>query len=73
MVMVYSTPGCPGCHLTCKHLDKCGVEYQLVDITTDRVAADVVAAFGYTHAPVVVAGDQHWSGYRPDRIEALAR
>jgi glutaredoxin-like protein NrdH len=28
-------------------------------------------ALGYLQAPVVVAGNEHWSGFRPDRIKAL--
>jgi len=29
-------------------------------------------ALGYLQAPVVVAGTDHWSGFRPDRIKTLA-
>jgi glutaredoxin-like protein NrdH len=29
-------------------------------------------ALGYLQAPVVTAGDDHWSGFRPDRIKALS-
>ena len=25
----------------------------------------------YLQAPIVVAGNEHWSGFRPDRIKAL--
>jgi len=28
-------------------------------------------ALGYLQAPVVMAGDDHWSGFRPDRIKAV--
>jgi glutaredoxin-like protein NrdH len=28
-------------------------------------------ALGYLQAPVVVAGNDHWSGFRPDRIKTL--
>ena len=35
-------------------------------------ARDYVMALGYLQAPVVVAGNEHWSGFRPDRIKALA-
>jgi glutaredoxin-like protein NrdH len=31
-----------------------------------------VMALGYLQAPVVVAEHDHWSGFRPDRIKALA-
>ena len=34
-------------------------------------ARDYVMAMGYLQAPIVVAGDEHWSGFRPDRIKAL--
>ena len=27
---------------------------------------------GYQQAPVVVAGEHHWSGFRPDRVKAVA-
>jgi glutaredoxin-like protein NrdH len=32
----------------------------------------MVRGLGYLQAPVVVAGDTHWSGFRPDQISALA-
>ena len=38
----------------------------------DSEARDYVMALGYLQAPVVVAGNEHWSGFRPDRINALA-
>lgn len=28
-------------------------------------------SLGYLQAPVVVAGDDHWAGFRPDRIKNL--
>ena len=49
-----------------------GLAYEVVDITEDSEARDYVMALGYLQAPVVVAGDDHWSGFRPDRIKALA-
>ena len=35
----------------------------------DSEARDYVIALGYLQAPVVVAGNDHWSGFRPDRIK----
>jgi len=29
-------------------------------------------SLGYLQAPVVVTPDAHWSGFRPDRLNALA-
>lgn len=72
-VTVYTKPACVQCSATYKALDKQGVEYNVVDITEAPEARDYVLALGYMQAPVVVAGDDHWSGFRPDRIKALAK
>ncbi|MDO3032094.1 glutaredoxin-like protein NrdH [Mycobacteroides abscessus] len=71
-VTVYTKPACVQCSATYKALDKLGIEYNVVDITEAPEARDYVLALGYMQAPVVVAGDDHWSGFRPDRIKALA-
>ncbi|MEV6767879.1 glutaredoxin-like protein NrdH [Nocardia sp. NPDC051030] len=71
-VTVYTKPACVQCNATYKALDKIGVEYDVIDISENSDARDYVMALGYLQAPVVVAGDDHWSGFRPDRIKALA-
>jgi glutaredoxin-like protein NrdH len=71
-VTVYTKPACVQCNATYKALDKQGVRYNIVDITESSEARDYVMALGYLQAPVVVAGSAHWSGFRPDRIKALA-
>jgi glutaredoxin-like protein NrdH len=48
------------------------VDYDVIDISENDEARDFVMALGYLQAPIVVAGDDHWSGFRPDRIKALA-
>lgn len=72
MVTVYTKPACVQCNATYKALDKQGLEYEIVDISVDDEAREYVMALGYLQAPVVVAGGDHWSGFRPDRIKALA-
>lgn len=71
-VVVYTKPGCVQCDATYRDLDRKGVAFTAVDVTADAEALAVVQELGYLQAPVVVAGDQHWSGFRPDRITALA-
>lgn len=71
-VTVYTKPACVQCNATYKALDKQGIAYDVVDISTSPEARDYVMALGYLQAPVVVAGDDHWSGFRPDRIKTLA-
>lgn len=71
-VTVYTKPACVQCNATYKALEKQGIEFEKVDITLDSEARDYVMALGYLQAPVVVAGNEHWSGFRPDRIKALS-
>ena len=71
-ITVYTKPSCVQCNATYRALDKLGFEYEVVDISQDSDARDYVMSLGHLQAPVVVAGGQHWSGYRPDQIKALA-
>ena len=71
-VTVYSKPACVQCDATYRALDKKGIEYTVVGISADVDALERVRALGYLQAPVVVAGEQSWAGFRPDQITALA-
>lgn len=71
-ITVYSKPSCVQCTATYRALDKAGHEYTIVDIAADAEARDYVLSLGHLQAPVVVVGDEHWSGYRPDRIGQIA-
>jgi glutaredoxin-like protein NrdH len=70
-VTLYTKPACVQCTATRKALDKSGVEYNVVDISEDPAARGYVMSLGYLQAPVVIAGEQHWSGFRPDAIKSL--
>ncbi|OAM78347.1 glutaredoxin-like protein NrdH [Devosia elaeis] len=71
-IIVYSKPACVQCHATTRALDRKGLPYQVIDISADSDAYARVETMGYRQVPVVVAGDQHWAGFRPDMIGALA-
>ncbi|KAB1657651.1 MULTISPECIES: glutaredoxin-like protein NrdH [unclassified Pseudoclavibacter] len=71
-VTVYSKPACVQCNATYRALDKRGIDYTVVDITEDAAALAQVKELGYMQAPVVVTDGGHWSGFRPDKIDALA-
>lgn len=72
-ITVFTKPACGPCRATKVALDKLGIEYRVIDISTDEAARDYVMALGYLAAPVVVAGDEHWSGFRPERIKQLTK
>lgn len=69
---VYTRPDCMQCAATKRTLNKLGTGYQEIDLTTDADARRGLLAMGYTTAPVVIAGDTHFSGYHPDKLAALA-
>ena len=75
IVRVYSKPNCGQCAATIRKLDLLGVEHVVEDATDPQTLA-ALKELGYLSAPVVCVGvsnDDMWSGYRPDRIEEIAR
>jgi glutaredoxin-like protein NrdH len=71
-ITVYSKPACVQCTATTRALDMRGLEYRVIDLTQDAEAMQSVTEMGYRQVPVVVAGDAHWAGFRPDMIGQLA-
>ena len=71
-IIVYSKPACVQCTATTRALDARGLPYDVVDLTEDAEVMARVTELGYRQAPVVIAGEDHWSGFRPDMIGALA-
>lgn len=73
MITVHSKPSCVQCTATYRSLDARGLEYRVVDVTTNDNALEYVKGeLGYLGAPVVTEHD-HWTGYRPDHIYRVAR
>lgn len=70
-ITVYSKPACVQCTATTRALDARGLSYDLIDLTEDAQAMERVTALGYRQAPVVIAGEAHWAGFRPDMIGRL--
>lgn len=70
-VTVYSKPSCVQCVATYRELERKGVNYDVIDLTEDEQAFSKVEGMGYRQVPVVVAGEDHWAGFRPDKIGAL--
>ena len=71
MIIVYSSPSCVQCVATKREMERQGLEFSEVDLTKDEEAYSKVTGLGYKQAPVVIAGEDHWSGFRPDKIGAL--
>lgn len=73
MVTVYTKPACVQCNATYRALDKKGILYRSIDISENPETLEDLKSMGYMQAPVVVAGDAHWSGFRPDLIDELGQ
>lgn len=70
-ITVYSKPKCVQCDATIRALDVIGSPYKVVDVSSDTKAFESIQSMGYRQVPVVVVGEQHWSGFRPDMIQKL--
>ena len=71
-ITVYTKPSCVQCTATYRALDSKGIEYEVLDLSQDPAALEQVKALGYLQAPVVITDEDHWSGFRPDKIDELA-
>jgi glutaredoxin-like protein NrdH len=72
MVTLYTLPACVQCDATKRFLKRHLIDFEEVQLQEDPGAMQMVKGMGYTAAPVVVVGERHWSGFRPDLIESLA-
>lgn len=72
MVTVYSKPGCGGCIATKRFLKKNSVDFTEINVYEDEEAMDrVVNTLGYKQMPVVETPQDHWSGYKEDKLKSL--
>jgi glutaredoxin-like protein NrdH len=71
-ITVYSKPACVQCTATTRALDRQGIDYSVIDVSTDAAAYELVQELGYRQVPVVIAGETHCAGFRPDMISGLS-
>lgn len=70
-VVIYTLPSCVQCDTSKRLMKSMNIEYTEVDLSKNEEAYEMVRALGYTAAPVIISGEQHWSGFRMERIKAL--
>jgi glutaredoxin-like protein NrdH len=71
MVIVYSNPNCTACEQTKRFLTIKGIAFEAKMISQSPEVFDLIEEKGYTSAPVVVVGDDSWSGFRLDKLSTL--
>ncbi|RPE02348.1 redoxin NrdH [Candidatus Pantoea deserta] len=70
-IIIYTRNNCVQCNATKSALDRQGIAYQLINLDAQPDAIDSLKSLGYRQVPVVMAGGDHWSGFRPDKIAGL--
>lgn len=53
-------------------MDKHGLDYQLVNLDHEPAAVETLKSMGYRQVPVVMAEEDHWSGFRPTKSPRFA-
>lgn len=72
-IKIYTLSACVQCESTKRYLDKHQVEYEEISLNRSQKAREHVQSLGYSQAPVIVAGDQHWSGFRLERLDGVVK
>jgi glutaredoxin-like protein NrdH len=71
MVTVYSNPNCAACEQTKRFLTVKGIVFESKMISESPEVFALIEEKGYTAAPVVVVGDDSWSGFRLEKLSTL--
>jgi glutaredoxin-like protein NrdH len=71
MVIVYSNPNCVQCDQTKKFLTLKGIDFESKMIQDSPEIYPLIEQKGYKSAPVVVVGDNSWSGFKLDKLNEL--
>lgn len=71
LIRVYSKPSCQQCTATKRYLADRDIPFEDEDLTDPGNLA-AAKALGHTSAPVVVAGEKSWAGFRPDFLAEIA-
>lgn len=70
---IWTTKACVQCESTKKQLNKLGVRFDELALEQHSEMLEMFKEAGHLSAPIVQAGDQTWSGFRFDKIQALAK
>ena len=72
MTVVYTKNNCVQCDMTKRYMDKNGIQYDIVDITENPEALEMILGLGFSSAPVVISHVGSWAGFQPDKLNLLA-
>jgi glutaredoxin-like protein NrdH len=73
MVTVYSNPSCQACEQTKRFLTLKEIPFESKMIQDSPEVFSLIEEKGYASAPVVVAGEDSWAGFRLDKLNELIK
>lgn len=71
-ITVYSNPNCVQCEQTKKWLERKNLRFDTQMISDSPEVQAIIDEHKFQSAPVVVAGDKVWSGFRLDHLTDIA-
>jgi glutaredoxin-like protein NrdH len=73
MVIVYSNPNCQACEQTKRFLMLKKIPFESKMIQDSPEVFSLIEEKGYASAPVLVAGEDSWAGFRLDKLNELIK
>ena len=72
-ITVFSRPDCNPCAKVKTWLNNKNVEFNEVDVTEDVDGLNTIKSLGYSSVPVILSGDDHWSGIDLEKMKGLIK
>ena len=63
MYKIYGKSSCPYCDISKELLDKCGIEYEYIDLSLDEALIESLKSQGFRTVPVIYLGSDLIGGY----------
>jgi len=71
-VVIYSTPACPICKRAKVYLQKKGIGYKNIDVSTSEEAAhEMIHRSGQLGTPVIFVGEQMMIGFNQKKMDEM--
>ncbi|HOE15318.1 MAG TPA: glutaredoxin family protein [Candidatus Paceibacterota bacterium] len=71
MIILYTAPGCPWCHVAKNFLDEHHIEYIEKDVSNPNYATELIQKTGQTSIPVLDIDGQIVRGFDKEKIQEL--
>lgn len=70
-IEIYTKENCPGCKATKRWLESHQISFDEINIDTRPDIIAELKSQGLLQVPVVKAGQDSWSGFRPEKLRSI--